>query len=746
MKSNKLLLSFQGFRLSMAGVFLFSMILFANEKETRAVAETDQLSLEDLLHLKVITASKAEESIDDAPNVMYVITKEQIRNRGYKSLKDIFQIIPGFGVQHRDLQFVGQVRGIAANDNEKIALMINSHIVNQTTEPEFFNAGGFPLDNLERLEIIVGPGGVFYGGETLCAIVNLITKKTNYSEVNGSIGGGLNTKAGEQIFPNNDLSLTAGKKVSEDASFFASGSYYERGGFDAWRSNSGNGRNANLASMKDLTGRVYPSYTMFVGSDFKNWSGQFWSQNSQMPDLHLHGNNAAIDGRRFDYINSGVIRNKSEWENGLTSSFEMSGDLKRTLRSIVKVGDKSGVNPNWDLQETDLAMEAAVQHTIADRNFAQLGVQVKNQQLRHNYDFQWDPDKPYTFTQPVYDSIAGDTDYVHLDNMRAIVTPTDCRAAGAYLSDKFTLNKYLKIVAAIRADRNNILDSVKTRFTKMSEVYYSPRAALLVNPIEKLHLKIMYNRATRLSITPQGSPLNHMWGVDMKGLAPSWATANKNITRPEALSTYEAQAIYYWATSRFTINLWHQELKDFATWFSPRTNVGNFTGNGFEYEIFAPINPMISAWTNGALSTNNFDITANPKQYIAPGSTEDVAQFQLPANTEGEVMAVPLFTANAGCDLKLIKKLYINPQVRYFTRQVMAEPVMNDPDMHFGYANNRVYVDLAVSYQNLLFDKLDVRGIIKNLTNNTELIGTQWFTDSYHPQGMTWEIDAFYRF
>src|SRR5689334_7951954 len=76
-----------------------------------------QLSLSDLFNIKVVTASKAEESIDDAPNVMYVITQEQIRRRGYKSLKDIFQVVPGFGVQQKDIQFVGQVRGIAPNDN-----------------------------------------------------------------------------------------------------------------------------------------------------------------------------------------------------------------------------------------------------------------------------------------------------------------------------------------------------------------------------------------------------------------------------------------------------------------------------------------------------------------------------------------------------------------------------------------------------------------------------------------------------
>lgn len=117
-------------------VFLASAADMPAAEDAAAGGGDLQLSLSDLLDIKVVTASKAEESLDDAPNIMYVITREQIRRRGYKSLKDIFQIVPGFGVQQRDIQFVGQVRGIAPNDNEKFALMINGRIINQVTEPE----------------------------------------------------------------------------------------------------------------------------------------------------------------------------------------------------------------------------------------------------------------------------------------------------------------------------------------------------------------------------------------------------------------------------------------------------------------------------------------------------------------------------------------------------------------------------------------------------------------------------------
>ncbi|MBW8888879.1 MAG: TonB-dependent receptor plug domain-containing protein, partial [Fibrobacteres bacterium] len=455
-------------------------------QESKGLADEEMnLSLADLLNIKVVTASKSEEPIDEAPNVMYVITHDEIRRRGYKSLKDIFQIIPGFGVDQKDIQMVGQVRGIAPNDNEKFALMVNGHIINQVTEPEFFQAGGFPLDNLESIEVIVGPGGVFYGGETLCAILNLITKKSDGGEIAMSAGSGYKTN-GDGLQPNRDVQYMVGKSVGEDASFFASGSYYARGGFDAWRANSANSSNASLAKLDDVTGRVFPSYSMFIGSDFNNWSGQFFSQNSQMPDLH-DVSTGIKDARRSDYIYSAGIKNKTNWGQGWSSSLELNGDLKRTARAVVEVGpNASGDVPDWDLSQTAYAGEFAIQHDLAGRNFFQLGLQIAEKQNRHNYDFEWDPDRPYTFYSYTFDSLGNVIDSTRLDKMHSIVAPSETHAAGMYVSDKFTVNPHLKIIAAIRMDRDDILDAPNTIFFDAERIYFSPRLALIAIPTPRI--------------------------------------------------------------------------------------------------------------------------------------------------------------------------------------------------------------------------------------------------------------------
>ncbi len=708
-----------------AGVLLGSTTIHAGNKES--------ISLKGMFDLTVVTASKHAEPLDESPNVMYVFTKDDLNKRGITNMKDIFQIVPGFGVHQKDIQFVSQVRGIAPNDNEKVALMVNGHLMNQVTEPDFFQGGAFPLHLAEQVEIIVGPGGVFYGGETLTAIINIITRKIDEGQLAISAGN----------FGQINGTGMIGKEIDEDVSFFASASYYKRDGFDAWRENSGSGRNRELAGMDDLTGQVHPSYAFFFSTQFQNWKAQYFTQNSQMPDLHLHGSGKAIDGRRYDYINSGIVKNKHELTDQLNGTFELSADLKRTLRSIVEVGDKTGDNPNWDLQETHYGTEYAIQHRT-DNNYFQMGMQVTMKQHRHNYDFQWNPDKPYDFTN-------GDGD--RIDNMRSIVRITNTYASGLYLSDKFKLNKKITLVGALRADRNNILDSKKTdtyrNYFDLDKVYLSPRAAIITKPIDNLVLKGMYNRATRLAATAQGTPLNELWGKQQP-LAPSWATANGHITKPEILDTYEAQAIYYLADTRLSVNYWHQSLQEYASWFSPRTNVGNFNGDGMEFEIKSKVHEKVTLWLNGAVSKNDFEITANADKTGEDGAEESSA-FQLPSNDKGEVLAVPKFTSNFGMQITLMQNgmgnLFLSPTLRYFTGQVMAKPVEGSDEPNYGTADNQLYTDVTLQWQEVAgWEDFDFRVVGKNILNNTELVGTQWMADSYHPEGMNLAAELTYKF
>ena len=151
--------------------------LCANETPLGAFS----LSLEELLNIKTSTVSRVDESVDNAPGTVHIITHEMMKRRGYTSLRDVLQIIPGVSVLHRDLQYVAAFRGLAANDNEKFTLLINGNELNGIHEPDFIN-GPINLETLDRVEIIVGPSSIFQPANTLVATVNLITRKVKGGE------------------------------------------------------------------------------------------------------------------------------------------------------------------------------------------------------------------------------------------------------------------------------------------------------------------------------------------------------------------------------------------------------------------------------------------------------------------------------------------------------------------------------------------------------------------------------------
>ena len=691
-----------------AVISLFAMFAWSLDVQ----AETKQGSAEELLFLDipmVVTASKKAESIDEAPNTVYVITAEEIKERGYKDLRDVFRVIPGFAVFHKDLQDVGQVRGIAANDNEKFMLMINGKGVNQITEPDFFNGGSvIMLDNVERVEVIVGPGSVLYGGETLVATINMITKEINGNEAVISAGN-FNSQNGTVMVGQESDDKTKG--------VFASLTYRKEDGYNPASNGGGNWNVApGQTGFTDQLGKVYPSTNLLMTAHYNDWSAQVSYQNSEQVEL-------TILGRRYDYIDSNVIRNKKQWTDSLSTTFEFFADLKRTLR--VNINDTfasgaSGSPTNYDLSGTDYGAEYAVQHKT-DNNYFQAGVQYQILQNRHNYDFNWAPENPFA---------AG-------SSIMQLVEVEDTESKGLYLSDDYKVNDKLKLTGAVRFDANTILGS--------ETIYTSPRAAIVYSPSKAWTSKLMYNKATRLNATPQGSNLAEIWGLNnpnvnvpftwnpatQTGTGMWWAMFNTNITKPEVLQTVEYENIFYVANTRVTISLYKQMLNDFATWFGPRTNVGNFDGKGVELTLDNRLTKDLRIWANGSHSENTFELTANPVSYYPNG---------IPTNTPGgELDGVPEYTANFGIDWKIVKDVTFCPSVYYFTRQ--ASPLSPG-----NFVDDQYYANASLLWENSFCKGLDLRLSGNNLGNNNDMVATQWSGSTYQLRGPYGELTAFYKF
>jgi outer membrane receptor for ferrienterochelin and colicins len=141
--------------------------------------QLNRLSLEELMNIEVITACGVKQKISEAPSTMRVITSEQIQERGYEQLDDVLRDISGVDlirVYGRAPSFI-TFRGMYGDENRRLLFMIDG-VVENSVMGDFAMAGpAYSLHNVERIEIIWGPGSALYGANAFSAVINIITKK-----------------------------------------------------------------------------------------------------------------------------------------------------------------------------------------------------------------------------------------------------------------------------------------------------------------------------------------------------------------------------------------------------------------------------------------------------------------------------------------------------------------------------------------------------------------------------------------
>ncbi|MBU1262876.1 TonB-dependent receptor [bacterium] len=166
---------------------------------------------------KAVTPAKYEQLITEAPAVVTVITAEQIKRTGARNLLDILRTVPGFHILADTNEHLTVIHGVFASTNQKFLLLRDGHRLNDFMWYLAVHEYSVSLANIERIEIIRGPGSILYGSAALCGVINIITK-----DGEGVEGGRLDIGVGNY----GQLSLDAvfGKSYDEDSSLLIYGS------------------------------------------------------------------------------------------------------------------------------------------------------------------------------------------------------------------------------------------------------------------------------------------------------------------------------------------------------------------------------------------------------------------------------------------------------------------------------------------------------------------------------------------
>jgi iron complex outermembrane receptor protein len=150
---------------------------------TAAMAEPQQpdlldLSIEELANVRITSASRIEENLHDAPAAVFVITADDIRRSGVTSIPEALRLAPGVEVARRSaFEWAISIRGFNSDLSNKLLVLIDGRTVySPLYAGVFWDVQDTLLEDVERIEVISGPGGTLWGVNAVNGVINIITR------------------------------------------------------------------------------------------------------------------------------------------------------------------------------------------------------------------------------------------------------------------------------------------------------------------------------------------------------------------------------------------------------------------------------------------------------------------------------------------------------------------------------------------------------------------------------------------
>src|SRR5579864_3807825 len=171
-------------------------------------------SLEDLMNIRVTSVSKRGQNTSQVAAAVFVITQEDIRRSGATSIPDLLRMVPGLDVaQINANSWAVSARGFNHQFSDKLLVLIDGRTVyTPLFAGVYWDTQDVPLEDIERIEVIRGPGATVWGANAVNGVINIITKTTDETQ-----GGLLVASGGTQ-----DLATAIaqyGGKIGKDAGY-----------------------------------------------------------------------------------------------------------------------------------------------------------------------------------------------------------------------------------------------------------------------------------------------------------------------------------------------------------------------------------------------------------------------------------------------------------------------------------------------------------------------------------------------
>lgn len=525
----------------------------------------------------VTTASKRAEKSTDAPGMVIVIDKNDIRLRGYSTLKDVLRDLPGMETTewfHGEFGTQIPVRGIVGNN--KIVVLVNGMRVNPPGGEQFPLRTDFSVHNADQIEVIYGPGSTLYGRDAASAVINV---KTRTPAGPAEVASSSDPKNPAPSAPRGGpMEIEAGGDY---------GLHHEREGWGSF------GKVFDAARNIFFHGHIYYHNSELVRLDkeYPAWWRDYkiiaeTKDRGTRPERQAFGLNAFAQLQIGDFSLQGWYRrarhSSSEgyspvlgWlSEAMWEDWQAVTEARYSLKLSDRITLDSSVTFNWYEvdPETRFVFPASATEWFLDDYKYSVGYSIQlEESLR--FDVTKDLSLLAGFTYGYYDILPKSTvpgganrsdSIAEIQRQGGFFTyftiPGDPASAnfiprvthvhydvfGGYLEAGWQALSKLKLLAGLRVDKDSRIDDPS----------YTPRGAVIWNVTDEITAKYSYTTAY-LSPAPYFGFATYDSGAD-------FATPNPDL-QPEETSVHEVDVTYTTKNLQLGLALYHGEQENLIT-------------------------------------------------------------------------------------------------------------------------------------------------------------------------------------
>jgi iron complex outermembrane recepter protein len=241
----------------------------SGSQEPSSAASVADLDISQLMNTKVTSVSKKEQKLSRVAAAIFVITQAEIRRSGATNIPDLLRMVPGLDVAQINANtWAISARGFNHQFSDKMLVLIDGMAVyTPLFGGVYWDTQDVVLEDIDRIEVIRGPGATVWGANAVNGVINIITMHAKDTQ------GGLTTAAGG----NQELGSAVaqyGGKIGQDAFYRVFGKGFDQNHFpglngqsadDSWNLLHGGFRVDDKATQKD-------SLT-FQGDIYQGWEG-----------------------------------------------------------------------------------------------------------------------------------------------------------------------------------------------------------------------------------------------------------------------------------------------------------------------------------------------------------------------------------------------------------------------------------------------------------------------------------------